>query len=393
MLDGGGADTAPEVMAAGAVCTRHGPVAEPERTLGALRVGMGPDTCDLLVLFVSPSGDLDRIARCASNAFPDARIIGCTTAGEISREGYSEDTIVAVAFRSSHMLCRTVALSDLKGLDRNRAAEAVVRARNELSELRPDWAWDFAFLMIDGLSLREDQVVASLRLGLGGIPLFGGSAGDGMAFRTTRVLVDGAFREDAAVLAILRSRCPVKVFKFDHLHPTAIKMVVTDADPERRVVREINAESAAREYARLVGKDPEQLSPFTFAAHPVVVTVGGQHHVRSIQKVEANGDLTFFSAIDEGLVLTVAEPVDIAKHLEASLGALSESGPPDSIIGCDCFLRRLEVEQTQATGEMSRILSENRVVGFNTYGEQFGSVHVNQTFTGVAIYPPEDETR
>ena len=48
-------------------------------------------------------------------------------------------------------------------------------------------------------------------------------------------------------------------------------MVVTEADPERRLVREINAEPAAREYARLVGKDPDQLSPFTFAAHPVVV--------------------------------------------------------------------------------------------------------------------------
>jgi len=43
------------------------------------------------------------------------------------------------------------------------------------------------------------------------------------------------------------------------------------------------------------------------------------------------------------------------------------------------------------TVALSDILANNRVVGFSTYGEQFNSIHVNQTLTGVAIYPPEDE--
>ncbi len=186
----------------------------------------------------------------------------------------------------------------------------------------------------------------------------------------------------------MRSRCPVRVFKFDNLEPSDVKMVVTDADPEARVVREINAEPAAREYARLVGKDPDQLSPFIFAAHPIVVRVGGQHHVRAIQKVEPNGDLTFFSAIDAGLVLTVAEARPIAAHLAAALAELSSGGPPETIVACDCILRRVAVEQVQGMREVSDILAGHKVVGFSTYGEQFHSVHVNQTFTGLAIYPP-----
>jgi hypothetical protein len=165
-------------------------------------------------------------------------------------------------------------------------------------------------------------------------------------------------------------------------------MVVTDADPENRIVRAINAAPAAREYARLVGKDPDQLSPFIFASNPVVVRVGGHHHVRAIQKVEENGDLLFFSAIDEGLVLTLADASDIAAHLEDALSDLSHDVAPEAIIGCDCILRRLEAEQVQSLRAMSRILSRHRVVGFSTYGEQFNSVHVSQTLTGVAIYPP-----
>jgi hypothetical protein len=125
----------------------------------------------------------------------------------------------------------------------------------------------------------------------------------------------------------------------------------------------------------------------------VVVKVGGQHHVRAIQKVEENGDLTFFSAIDEGLVLTVANSTNIARHFESALAELTRERRPEAIIGCDCILRRLEVEQIQGLRDMSRIYAANNVIGFNTYGEQFGSVHVNQTFTGVAIYPAEEPAR
>jgi hypothetical protein len=78
--------------------------------------------------------------------------------------------------------------------------------------------------------------------------------------------------------------------------------------------------------------------------------------------------------------------------MEAALRALSEPVAPVAILGCDCILRRLEVENTQSMRAMSRLLAAHDVIGFNTYGEQFNSVHVNQTFTGVAIYPPGADT-
>ncbi len=351
----------------------------------------GSSGFSLVALFVSPEADPQAIANLAAAAFPGVPVIGCTTAGEISSAGYTNGELVAVGFAASHFAARVSLISDLRALDAARVGERAVRMRADLGAACPDWTWEFAWLLNDGLAKREDLLVSALRYGLGSVPLFGGSAGDGLDFRRTAVIAEGGAHENAAVLTVLRSRGPVRVFKFDHFRPTAVKMVVTRADPEHRLVREINAEPAAAEYARLVGKDPNQLSPFIFAAHPVVVTIGGQHHVRAIQKVEPNGDLAFFSAIDEGLVLTLAEPTDITRHLESALDQLARPAVPEAIIGCDCILRRLEVEQAQGAREMSRILSTHKVVGFNTYGEQFNSVHVNQTFTGVAIYPPEDE--
>ena len=63
-------------------------------------------------------------------------------------------------------------------------------------------------------------------------------------------------------------------------------------------------------------------------------------------------------------------------------------GEPVLILGCDCFLRRMESELRGEDKRMSEFLAANRVIGFNTYGEQFNGMHINQTFTGVAFAFP-----
>ena len=358
---------------------------------GELLWAMGDDPMALIILFVTSSADAAEVIAQAAARFAPTQVVGCTTAGELAGAGYTEDQIVAMGLPRSHFRTATRLVPDLDDIDAQDLIDEMIRNRNAMMEDVPDWHHEFTFLMIDGLSTKEDALTSELAVGLGPVPLFGGSAGDGTRFEHTYVLHNGQALENAAILTQVRTRCPIKVFKSDHLVPSSQRMVVTDADPGRRIVREINAEPAAREYARVLGKDPEQLTTFTFAAHPVVVQIGGQHHVRAIQQVAENGDLVFFSAIDEGLVLTLAEPRNMVDHLEQEMTALTKFATPDTILGCDCILRRMEAQEKQMTVALSDILARNRVVGFSTYGEQFNSIHVNQTLTGVAIYPPEDE--
>ncbi|MBL8743127.1 MAG: FIST C-terminal domain-containing protein, partial [Myxococcales bacterium] len=191
---------------------------------------------------------------------------------------------------------------------------------------------------------------------------------------------------DCAVLTLVQTRHPFVVFKTQHFVSSDAKMVVTEADPARRIVTEINGEPAGREYARLVGLDVDKLTPLIFSTYPVVVKLGGAYYVRSIQKVNEDESLTFFCAIDAGIVLTVARGVDMIENLSATFAEIREQiGPPALVLGCDCILRDLELDQRDIRGPISDILVENNVVGFATYGEQYNAMHVNQTFTGVAI--------
>jgi hypothetical protein len=233
---------------------------------------------------------------------------------------------------------------------------------------------------------REEVVAAAMHGALGGIPLFGGSAGDDLRFERTHVYHWGQFHGDSALLVLARMAAPFKVFKAQSIWPTDVRMVVTEADPANRVVREINAEPAVAEYGRLTGGDPRDLSVVRFAECPLVVKIGGEYHVRAILHANPDSSLSFAGAIDEGLVLTLARSGDIIggmRDLFADIRA--DIGPPQLIIGFDCVYRYLELEKKQLTRQAGALMAENNVVGFCTYGEQFGALHVNQTFTGVAI--------
>jgi len=356
--------------------------------LARLAAALGPGPFAAVILFVSPEADLAALEAGLAQAFAGVLVIGCTTAGEISPEGYCQGEIVAVGLPAAQFAVDCLGV-DLQRIEGQELIGRLIRARAGLARQHPDWEGEFAFLMVDGLSIREDELAATLGPGLGPVPLFGGSAGDGVRFGATYVLQDGRFRQGRAVLMLVRTACRVRVFSLNHLVPTHRRMVVTGADPARRVVHQINAEPAATEYARLLGKDPGQLTTFTFAAHPVVVRIGGSHHVRAIQRLAPNGDLVFFSAIDEGLVLTLAEPLDIARHLDGALADLSGPERPAAILACDCILRRIAAEESQRLGAVSALLKRHGVIGFSTYGEQWNSMHVNQTMTGVALYAPK----
>ena len=344
---------------------------------------------ELIIYMVTPKLDLDQFTREVAEHRQASHIMATRTAGEISETGYSEGMVVALGFPKSHFGASICVSKNLDDLDKDKVAGNILRKRQDVGSRHADWKSEFAFLLVDGLSLQEDALVSMIAPALGSTQLFGGSSGDGLSFENAPVHYNGSTFQNGAVLAIVRTNCEVVIMCEDHLSASEKRLVVTGAVPQERLVTEINAEPAAREYARIVGIDPDQLSPFIFASHPIVVSIGDQHHVRSIQQVVDNRYLRFFSSIDEGMVLTVANIGNISDHLSAVMDRINAKGRPDLIFACDCILRKLEAEQSQEIHKMSKVLSDNHVMGFSTYGEQHNFLHVNQTLTGIAIYPPK----
>lgn len=371
-------------------CIRSGVTSAPDPWDAAreLKAALDQPNPSLVLVFVSPDRDFPAVSRALTETFGPIPVVGCTTAGEITPAGYRRGSIVGISLASPGFVAVAERIDNLHTFHMARGNDLVQRALRRLDREAPGSSRDrtFAMLLIDGLSGCEEAVVSALHDALGGIPLFGGSAGDTLQFRRTCVLHDGVFHQDSAVLLLVSTSLPFRVFKTEHFVSSEEKMVVTEADPVNRIVTEINGEPAAREYARVVGLNIDELTPTIFAAHPVVVRIGGSYFVRSIQKVNPDHSLTFFCAIDQGIVLTVARGIDLVENLERLFGDLrNDIGPPELVIGCECVLRNLEQEQKGLTDRVGRLMVDNKVVGFSTYGEQYLAMHVNQTFTGVAI--------
>lgn len=369
---------------------RRATTTNPDARLAAreIHAAIGHEALSLVIFFVAPGYDQEALGDELGRLFAGVPMVGSTTAGEITDEGYLHGALTAVGLTRPDFDAVTVRLDDLAAFEfaRGEALGAAALAQLGRGQATPDGGDTFAMLLIDGLSMKEEPVVASIYRSLGDIQLFGGSAGDGTRFGETWVFHEGRFRRDCAVLTLIRTERPFTVFKTQHFESSSEKMVVTEADPARRVVTEINGVPAGREYARMVGLDVDELTPLIFSTYPVVVRLGGHYYVRSIQKVNADESLSFFCAIDEGIVLTVARGVDLVDNLRATFRDVeARIGKPELVLGCDCVLRDLEIEQRDLRAAVSAIMIENHVIGFSTYGEQWNSMHVNQTFTGVAI--------
>ena len=362
-------------------------LADPGAAVDELARAIAQPECALVIVFASSRYDREQLATALSGHFPDSTVIGCTTAGEIGPLGYGEGGLSGLSFHRDD-LAFELGLLPLSHFE-VRATQMFAHALKESLHRRcPEMSAEsmFALMLVDGLCGREEIVTRAFSEGLDGIPLVGGSAGDDFAFRQSWVLYEGSFVTDAALLLVAATPFAFEAFKTQHFVSGEDRLVVTGALPSQRVVTEINGCPAAEEYARTVGVDPEQLGPVIFAAFPVIVRIGNTDFVRSINQLNDDGSLKFFSAVEEGIVFRVARSVDMIDNLRQALAGVEQHiGLPAAIIGCDCGLRHLEARERNIREDVGELFVAHRVVGFSTYGEQYGSMHVNQTFTGLAI--------
>lgn len=344
-----------------------------------------------VLFFCSAEYDLQGLGESLDQYFGGIKLVGCTSAGEITAEGYDRGCVSAIGFDHRSFSIASALIDEMERFSLIDAQQLVERLvsdcrNNELASIK---GHSFALTLLDGLSSREEVVLGALSAALGSIPHFGGSAGDDNHLTHTHVYYNGEFHTGAAVVVLFNTWLDFEVFSTHHILPRTEKLVVTRADSTSRTVYELNAAPAALEYAQLIGVPLSELDHRLFAAHPLAVRIGGQYYVRSIQRVNDDLSLTFYCAVENGIVLTAMQPGPLLPDLQSVFDGLRERlGPLLLTIGCDCFLRRMEIEGRDGVEAISAFLRSQKVIGFNTYGEQFNGMHINQTFTGVAIGRP-----
>jgi hypothetical protein len=312
---------------------------------------------NLVLVFAAPRffTDPDFSAQLAA-AFPGARRVAVSTAGEISSQGVSDDSAVINAIRFERTPFK-LAATDISGMDDSAGAGQRLAQQLQAPDLKA------VMLFSQGVAVNGSDVIAGVVSVLGkSIPLTGGLAGDNGAFTRTWTLLDDTV-SDRMMLAI---GLYGDAFNFAHGSFGGWQSF----GPARRATRvagnvlyELDGEPALEVYRRYLGEYAKDL-PASGLLFPFAILSDDRQEVGLIRTLlgidENDGSLTLAGDIpaDGYLKLMHASTEALVDGAEAAAEAaqrmLDADGPGLALL-VSCIGRKLVMgdrvdEEVEAVG-------------------------------------------
>jgi hypothetical protein len=247
-----------------------------------------------LILAFGSIGLLEALAGQLTECFPGAVRVGCSTAGEISAKGVSDDTCVVTAVRFDNVKV-VEAVTRLDGMADSLAAGERLSRQLPLQGLRA------VLVLGQGVSINGSALIAGIASAIGPrIPITGGLAGDAAAFTRTWVLDSAGLHDDSIVcLGLYGDALALSHGSFGGWAPFGPARKVTRSDVN--VLYELDGEPALDVYKRYLGEHAKGL-PASGLLFPFAM-LGPDHNevglIRTILAVdEKQGSLTLAGDID-----------------------------------------------------------------------------------------------
>lgn len=344
-----------------------------------------------VVFFVSSHYDQHKISNAIrsfsaqNDAFHDVEFVGCTSAGEFTQKGFEDESITAMGFASPELEVGIGVGKQISDNPIGAAKKAVEKACQQLGigveDL--DSSKYTGLILIDGLQSVEEYIMLGASKIARNLQIAGGSAGDDFDFQKTTIHARGKVYDNAMALLIFKTDTPVRIFQTNNYLPTSKTLKITKTDFDHRIVYELNGRPAAQEYAKALGIEADALNADVFMEHPLAISYDDEYYIRSPLKVLRNeGALTFFSHVAEGTKVTVMQPGQIIPKTQDMIKKIrAEVHDIAGMIAFNCILCYRELEREGKLAKLIEELSFAPLIGFNTYGEQYNGMHVNQTMT------------
>jgi hypothetical protein len=360
----------------------HTAAAGVDEIVADIESALGPAP-PVVVLFFSPQRPGAEVTRRLASRWPAAKIVGCSTAGEISTGQARSGSVVAAALPAALIPRAAVACADYaRGVGRgiDAAVAELEQTLGPLAQLDPKRYVGLVF--IDSTHGVEEATHVELGNRAPLLQFVGGSAGDDLAFKDTEVVTSRGSTHHGCALMVLETARPFRVAKACHFVPTETHFRVTRVDGRRLL--ELDGEPAANVYARYVGCAPEELSFENLFMKPAGLVIDGQAWVRQVNPpVQDHGAITLGCSVPQGAELYfMKRQTDLVSHLKQEIAAArSALGELRGALLFDCALRRVELEATHAKETYARLI-DFPAAGFHTHGESWLG-HMHQTLTAI----------
>lgn len=336
-----------------------------------------PTPAQLVLVFGSPDclrnpAPLDELRR----NYPAARLVGCSTAGEISGTQVTDDTLVATAVQFDHTRLRTVSVYLRDCADSFAAGAQLASA---LLEPAATDSLGHVLVLSDGLHVNGSQLVQGLSNRLpAGVTVTGGLAGDGARFDKTLVVSDGTVAAEMVVaVGFYGARFRVGYGSLGGWDPFGPERVITRA--KGNVLYELDGQSALALYRQYLGDHAAGL-PATGLLYPLSLRTrsGESAVVRTILGIdEATQSMTFAGDMPEGAYARLMK-ANFDRLIDGAVGAATTSQKalgalrPELAILISCVGRKLVLKQRveeEVEGVRDIVGPDAVLAGFYSYGE------------------------
>lgn len=335
---------------------------------------LGSSGADLLLLF----GSIEQIttpglADALRQRFPQARLLGCTTAGEITPDGVEDGTCSITAIKFDRVVL-SEGSTRLSGMDDSFAAGERLGQQIAAPGLKA------VLVFGPGVQINGSALVNGMASAIGdAIPITGGLAGDGGAFRQTWTIGrDGVAHDRVVAIGLCGDSLRFGHGSFGGWEAFGPARKVTRSNGN--VLYELDGESALGIYKRYLGESAKDL-PASGLLFPFAM-LGEDHNavglIRTILGVdESTGSLTLAGEIDPDGYLRLMHAstdklVNGAQAAAQAAAAMSQAREQAVAILVSCVGRKLVMgsrvdEEVEAVGD---VLGNNSILtGFYSYGE------------------------
>ncbi|MGQ9920319.1 MAG: FIST signal transduction protein [Desulfobacca sp.] len=325
-------------------------------------------------LFCPPHRELPAFLQGVTEALGTQQLIGCTTDGEISCQGFTTNTAVLGGIVTDQI---TFSLAGAMGLE-GRAEQAGV----ELAQSLPPET-RYLQLFSDGLKGNGCAILRGIMRVLGtDLPITGGTAGDYGRFHRTWQFLGNRLLTDAAVAIGFAGDFGVGTGVRSGWSPIGLAKKVTRS--AGNILYELGGQPALEVYERFLGKHAAKL-PAVGVEYPLGLTgnldkCADDEYLLLRATMSVNrqdGSITFAGEIPEGAQVRLTCG-DITSVLQAAEEAANmalvglEGRVPALIFFYSCMARKIILgrrtkEEIQIVREI--IGQDLPVLGFYTYGE------------------------
>ncbi|MBL9027690.1 MAG: FIST C-terminal domain-containing protein [Myxococcales bacterium] len=329
--------------------------------------------------------DVGPIAELAG-AYPKARVMGCSSAGEIHGGQIRDGSLSVVVMRFSEGHVRECAVEVADGRASREVGRSLARGLSA-PDLRA------VYVLADGLRINGSELLAGIHDVIPpDVVVSGGMAGDGSRFEKTWVIADGKPRPGwVTALGLYGESIRVSHGSRGGWDAFGPERVVTRS--EGNVLYELDGEPALALYKKYLGERAEEL-PSSALLFPLAIRSADSNKtvVRTILSVdEARGSMTFAGDIPEGAIVQLMR-ANFERLIDGAAAASEAAEAPEGAVtlAVSCVGRRLvlgERAEEEVEAALDSAPKGASMVGFYSYGEfaphgplECGVLH-NQTMT------------